>query len=66
MTVQTSDGEDRKLSLKSAAAQRLSETAARISLDRSDAKITVKQIKLSACTIHTEWSFDHSFRGQPR
>ena len=29
--------------------------AARVSLDRSDAKITVKQIKLSACTIHTEW-----------
>lgn len=32
-------------------------SAARISLDRSDAKITVKQIKLSACTLHTEWSF---------
>ena len=29
--------------------------AARVSLDRSDAKITVKQIKLSACTIHAEW-----------
>ena len=29
--------------------------AARISLDRSDAKITVKQIKLSACTLHAEW-----------
>lgn len=33
-------------------------TAARISLDRSDAKITVKQIKLSACNIHAEWIFD--------
>lgn len=32
--------------------------AARISLDRSDAKITIKQIKLSACTLHAEWSFD--------
>ena len=29
--------------------------AARVSLDRSDAKITVKHIKLSACTIHAEW-----------
>ena len=29
--------------------------AARVSLDRSDAKITVKQIKLSACTVHAEW-----------
>lgn len=29
--------------------------AARVSLDRSDAKITVKQIKLAACTIHAEW-----------
>lgn len=33
--------------------------AARISLDRSDAKITVKQIKLSACTLHAEWIFDN-------
>ena len=32
--------------------------AARISLDRSDAKITVKQIKLSACTFHAGWVFD--------
>ena len=30
-------------------------TAARISLDRSDAKITIKQIKLNACTLHAEW-----------
>ena len=29
--------------------------AARISLDRSDAKITIKQITLSACTLHAEW-----------
>ena len=29
--------------------------AARVSLDRSDAKITVKQIQLSACDIHAEW-----------
>ena len=29
--------------------------AARVSLDRSDAKITVKQIKLSVCTVHAEW-----------
>ena len=29
--------------------------AARVSLDRSDAKITIKQIKLSACTTHAHW-----------
>ncbi len=34
--------------------------AARISLDRSDAKITVKQIKLSACTFHAEWKMPTS------
>ena len=34
--------------------------AARISLDRSDAKITVKQIQLSACTLHAEWSMGNS------
>ena len=28
---------------------------ARVSLDRSDAKITVKQIQLSVCDIHAEW-----------
>ncbi len=28
--------------------------AARVSLDRSDAKITVKQIKLSCCILHAE------------
>lgn len=34
--------------------------AARISLDRSDAKITVKQIQLAACTLHAEWSMGNS------
>ena len=29
--------------------------AARVSLDRSDAKITVKQIQLAVCDIHAEW-----------
>ena len=29
--------------------------AARVLLDRSDAKITVKQICLKACTVHVEW-----------
>lgn len=29
--------------------------AARVSLDRSDAKVTVKQVKLSACVVHEEW-----------
>ena len=29
--------------------------AARVSLDRSDAKITVKQVKLSVCVVHAEW-----------
>ncbi|MCY4374158.1 MAG: hypothetical protein OXC31_10335 [Spirochaetaceae bacterium] len=31
------------------------ETAARVSLDRSDANVTVKQIALEACTVHAEW-----------
>ena len=31
------------------------DVAARVSLDRSDAKITVKQIQLAACTVHVEW-----------
>ena len=30
------------------------DVAARVTLDRSDAKITVKQIKLAACTVHLE------------
>ena len=29
--------------------------AARVSLDLSDAKITVEQIKLSSCLLHVEW-----------
>ena len=29
--------------------------AAKVSLDRSDAKITIRQIKLSVCTLHVEW-----------
>ena len=29
--------------------------AARVSLDRSDAKVTVKQIALEACAVHAEW-----------
>ena len=29
--------------------------AARVLLDRSDAKITVKQVKLTACHVHAEW-----------
>ncbi len=31
------------------------DVAARVSLDRSDAKITIKQIQLAACTVHVEW-----------
>ncbi len=31
------------------------EVAARVSLDRSDAKVTVKQIALDVCTVHAEW-----------
>ncbi len=30
-------------------------SAARVSLDRSDAKITVKQIQLKVCQVHAEW-----------
>ena len=38
------------------------EVAARVSLDRSDAKITVKQIALSACIVHAEWDLADSTR----
>ena len=31
------------------------EVAARVSLDRSDAKITIKQIQIAACTVHAVW-----------
>jgi Type II site-specific deoxyribonuclease len=34
--------------------------AARVLLDRSDAKITVKQIQLSACTVHAVWELQPS------
>ena len=32
--------------------------AARVSLDRSDSKVTIKQIQLSVCTIHAEWRLE--------
>ena len=32
------------------------QTVARVALDRSDAKITVRGIKLDACTVHAEWA----------
>ena len=31
-------------------------TVAGVALDRSDAKITVRSIKLDACTVHAEWA----------
>ena len=34
------------------------EVAALIAIDRSDAKITVRNVKLSACTVHAEWSIE--------
>ena len=30
-------------------------SAAQVSIDRSDAKITVRRIQLSVCTVHAEW-----------
>ena len=27
-----------------------------VAIDRSDAKVTVRRIQLSACTVHAEWS----------
>ena len=41
--------------------------AARVSLDRSDAKVTVKQIELSACAVHEEWELGErgSWRSAP-
>ena len=36
------------------------EVAARVSLDRSDAKVTVKQIALSAYVVHAEWELGSS------
>ena len=32
------------------------QTVARVALDRSDAKITVRSILLSACVVHAEWT----------
>lgn len=32
------------------------ETVAHVAVDRSDAKITVRRILLSACVVHVEWS----------
>ncbi len=32
------------------------EAVAVVAVDRSDAKVTVRQIKISACTVHAEWS----------
>ena len=31
------------------------ETVAHVAVDRSDAKITVRRIQLSACVVHAEW-----------
>jgi len=31
-------------------------TVAKVAIDRSDAKVTVRSIQLSACTIHAEWT----------
>ena len=31
-------------------------TVAVVAIDRSDAKVTVRRIQLSACTVHAEWS----------
>ena len=31
-------------------------TVARVAPDRSDANITVRSIRLDACTVHTEWA----------
>ena len=36
------------------------DVAARVSLDRSDAKITVKQIQVAACTVHVVWEIARS------
>ena len=36
------------------------EHAAQVSLDRSDAKITVSRISLEVCTIHAEWELTQS------
>ena len=38
-------------------------SAAQVSIDRSDAKITVRRIQLSVCTIHAEWRLVESAGG---
>ena len=40
-------------------------SAAQVSIDRSDAKITVRRIQLSACTIHAEWRLVQSTAALP-
>lgn len=32
------------------------ETVANVAIDRSDAKVTVRSVQLSACTVHAEWT----------
>lgn len=32
------------------------QTVAKVAIDRSDAKITVRSIRLTACTVHAEWT----------
>ena len=38
------------------------EVAAIVAIDRSDAKITVRSVKLSACTVHAEWRLERKDR----
>ncbi len=42
------------------------EGAACVSLDRSDAKITIKKIRLEACTVHVEWEMTAGDTGEER
>ena len=35
--------------------------SARVSLDRSDAKNTIKQIQLDVCNMHVEWEMTSSW-----
>ena len=30
-------------------------SVAQVAIDRSDAKITIRRIQVSACTVHAEW-----------
>ncbi len=36
--------------------------AARVALDRSDAKVTVRSVQVDACTVHAEWTRGHRTR----